>query len=152
MPTLKNLKMKKILNFVIRVVLIICSYELIESGFRLFFVPGFAFSGDMPHKKLITLLIWGVSYFLLGFVGLFTAFKLHWLHKFIMLSIASLGIVVSIWNLLSVSAWNFTATDCSEITHNPFMLLSCSAHPAEYFGLFASILLAVSIFLPREDE
>jgi hypothetical protein len=128
-------------SVVVRLALFVLALLLLESGLQTLFTSVLTFAGDMTMPQLVALVSWSVVYVALGIVTLFTAFKLSWLRVPVALSIALIGI--------GVSAWNIVAVDCSlaDANQNSFLLLSCIAHPIEYAGLCAAILLAGSIWV-----
>lgn len=133
-------------SVVVRLALFALAFLLLESGGQTLLTAGLTFAGDMSARELMTLLIWSMAYLALGVVALFTAFKLGWLRPPVALLIAVTGAAASTWNVVEVTC---PAVDAGQ---NSFLLLSCIAHPVEYAGLCAAILLAASIWLRHEID
>ena len=133
-------------SVMVRLALFALALLLLESGGQTLLTSGLTFARDMSARELTALLTWSTAYVALGVVALFTAFKLAWLHAPVALLISVIGATASAWNVAAVTC---PATDSGQ---SSFLLLSCIAHPVEYAGLCAAILLAGSIWLRHEAE
>ena len=133
-------------SVVVRLALFALAFLLLESGGRTLLTSGLTFAGNMSAHELAALLSWSAVYVVLGVVALFTAFKLGWLRVSVALSIAVVGAAVSTWNVVAVTCPTAGSGQSS------FLLLSCIAHPVEYAGLCAAVLLAGSAWLRGESE